>query len=158
MGLPAVTHYLVRWRGHTSADDEWLREEELVHCWRGMMPPPPVVVRVGETPRRCRPPPRRRRRHRRGGRQPLPRRHRWSLLPASGCRLSRRGGDGPRLSGQDGAVLLARRWLGSWDGGSGTALGRRWVPRWSTRCSMPPRTGRPAAGSCCARRASRPVA
>ena len=31
MGLPAVTHYLVRWRGHTSADDEWLREEELVH-------------------------------------------------------------------------------------------------------------------------------
>ena len=32
------------------------------------------------------------------------------------------------------------------------------APRWSTRCSMPPRTGRPAAGSCCARRTSRPVA
>ena len=28
----AVTHYLVRWRGHKSADDEWLCEEELVHC------------------------------------------------------------------------------------------------------------------------------
>ena len=40
----------------------------------------------------------------------------------------------------------------------GPGLGRRWAPRWSTRCSMPPRTARPAAGSCCARRASRPVA
>jgi len=29
-----VTRYrdLARWRGHTSADDEWLRAEELVHC------------------------------------------------------------------------------------------------------------------------------
>jgi hypothetical protein len=27
-----VTRYLVRWRGHTSADDEWLRTEELGHC------------------------------------------------------------------------------------------------------------------------------
>ncbi len=27
-----VTRYLVRWRGHTSADDEWLRAEELLHC------------------------------------------------------------------------------------------------------------------------------
>ena len=27
-----VTRYLVRWRGHTSADDEWLRAEELTHC------------------------------------------------------------------------------------------------------------------------------
>ena len=27
-----VTRYLVRWRGHTSADDEWLRVEELLHC------------------------------------------------------------------------------------------------------------------------------
>ena len=27
-----VTRYLVRWRGHTSADDEWLRAEELAHC------------------------------------------------------------------------------------------------------------------------------
>jgi hypothetical protein len=27
-----VLRYLVRWRGHTSADDEWLRAEELAHC------------------------------------------------------------------------------------------------------------------------------
>jgi hypothetical protein len=27
-----VTRYLVRWRGHTSAADEWLRVEELRHC------------------------------------------------------------------------------------------------------------------------------
>jgi hypothetical protein len=27
-----VTRYLVRWRGHKSADDEWLRLEELAHC------------------------------------------------------------------------------------------------------------------------------
>ena len=27
-----VTRYMVRWRGHTSADDEWLRLEELAHC------------------------------------------------------------------------------------------------------------------------------
>jgi hypothetical protein len=27
-----VKHYLVRWWGHTSADDEWLRAEELTHC------------------------------------------------------------------------------------------------------------------------------
>ena len=27
-----VTRYLVRWKGHTSADDEWLRAEELTHC------------------------------------------------------------------------------------------------------------------------------
>ena len=27
-----VTRYLVRWQGHTSADDLWLRREELSHC------------------------------------------------------------------------------------------------------------------------------
>ncbi len=27
-----VTRYLVRWRAHTSEDDEWLRTEELAHC------------------------------------------------------------------------------------------------------------------------------
>jgi hypothetical protein len=27
-----VTRYLVRWRGHSSADDEWLRAEALAHC------------------------------------------------------------------------------------------------------------------------------
>jgi hypothetical protein len=30
--VPGVMRYLVRWRGHTSADDEWLRVEELAHC------------------------------------------------------------------------------------------------------------------------------
>ena len=30
--IRGVLHYLVRWRGHTSADDEWLRVEELAHC------------------------------------------------------------------------------------------------------------------------------
>jgi hypothetical protein len=29
--LRGVMRYLVRWRGHTSADDEWLRAEELAH-------------------------------------------------------------------------------------------------------------------------------
>ena len=27
-----VTRYLVRWRGHTSVGDEWLRAEDLTHC------------------------------------------------------------------------------------------------------------------------------
>ena len=27
-----VLRYLVRWRGYTSADDTWLRLEELAHC------------------------------------------------------------------------------------------------------------------------------
>jgi len=30
--IRGVTRYLVRWRGHTSADDEWLRAEDLSHC------------------------------------------------------------------------------------------------------------------------------
>ena len=30
--IRGVLHYLVRWRGHTSADDEWLRAEALAHC------------------------------------------------------------------------------------------------------------------------------
>ncbi len=30
--IRGVLHYLVRWRGHTSADDEWLLAEELAHC------------------------------------------------------------------------------------------------------------------------------
>ena len=69
-----VTRYLVRWRGHTSADGEWLLEEELVYC----------RDKVAEY---CHPPPRRRRRLRRGGRHFLPPRRWWSLQPASGCRL-----------------------------------------------------------------------
>jgi hypothetical protein len=27
-----LMRYLVRWRGHTSADDEWLRAKELAYC------------------------------------------------------------------------------------------------------------------------------
>ncbi len=27
-----VLHYLVQWRGHTSADNKWLLAEELAHC------------------------------------------------------------------------------------------------------------------------------
>ena len=27
-----VTRFLLRWRGHRPADDEWLRQEELHHC------------------------------------------------------------------------------------------------------------------------------
>ena len=44
-----VTRYLVRWRGHTSADDEWLREEalELVHCSEE------VAEHNAVAPRRC---------------------------------------------------------------------------------------------------------
>ena len=40
-----VTRYLVRWRGHTSADDEWLRLEELAHC-------PDKVAEYDAAPRR----------------------------------------------------------------------------------------------------------
>ena len=80
-------------------------------------------------------------------------------LPAAD---SRRGGYGPRLIRQDGAALLAMLWLGSWDCGPAQwdpgVLARGRAPRWSTRHSMPPRTGRAAAGSCCARRGRPPVA
>jgi hypothetical protein len=44
-----VTRYLVRWRGHTSADDEWLRAEELLHC------PEKVAEYDAAAPRRRRP-------------------------------------------------------------------------------------------------------
>ncbi len=49
-----VTRYLVRWRSHTSADDEWLLAEELPSWftarrkWRStMLRPHPVVTVVG---------------------------------------------------------------------------------------------------------------
>ena len=41
-----VTRYLVRWRGHTAADDEWLRPAELAHC------PEKVAEYDAATPRR----------------------------------------------------------------------------------------------------------
>ena len=74
--------------------------------WRSMMPPS------------------RRRTGRRDAQPLLPTAAATSCRAAAGGRSgrlpaadSRRGNDGPRLTGQDGAVLLARRWLGSWDGG-----------------------------------------
>ena len=36
-----VTRYLVQWRRHASADDEWLRLEELAHC-----PPCPENINI----------------------------------------------------------------------------------------------------------------
>ncbi len=39
--------YLVRWRGHTSADNEWLRAEELQHCQEK------VAEYDAMAPRRC---------------------------------------------------------------------------------------------------------
>ena len=124
-----VTRYLVRWRGHTSADDEWLREEELVHYretarrWRRMMPPSPSSCgspgRTAVAARRRAPtPPSRRRR-------PPP------AAPSLVVDLPPRWPRAPPYWRQDGAVLLGAVLLaiaGSWDGGSptwsGTALGR----------------------------------
>ena len=75
-----------------------------------MMPPLPVVVLVAGTHRRCR------------AAAAVA-----AAEAANSCRAtaggpgrsgrltaagSRRGGDGPCPTGQDGAVLLARRWLG----------------------------------------------
>ena len=95
------------------------------------------------------------------GHHPLPRRRRWSLRPAP-------------AEVAKGPVLVGRMVLYYWPGHGwvrGTVARRsrthgfshvvRYSPRsalrWSTRCSMPPRTGRRAAGSCCARRPSLPV-
>ena len=56
--LHGVTRYLVRWRGQTSTDDEWLREEELVHCRESPRQGPasscgsPVADYVPAAPRR----------------------------------------------------------------------------------------------------------
>ena len=57
-----VTRYLVRWRGHPSADDEWLRLEELVAEYNAAAAPPSGL---GPTPHpRLLQPLRRPRRHR----------------------------------------------------------------------------------------------
>ena len=56
-----VTRYLVRWRGRTSADDEWLREESWfapATRWLSMISPPPSSC--GSPGRAAVPPPRRR--------------------------------------------------------------------------------------------------
>ena len=87
------------------------------------MPPHTVVVRVAGThdapPLPPGPPPLRRRRRRRCGR----------LAPPT----SNVAGFVGRWSG-----VVGPRGSHTW---SGTALDRRWAPRWSTRCSLPPRTG-----------------
>ena len=179
-----VTRYLVSWRGQTSTDDEWLREEELVHCRESPRQGPasscgsPVADYVPAAPRR------------RAGRWDTP-----PLLPAAGqptppsprrppppaapplvvapasFRLptpaevttappywaGRCCTTGPAIAGFVGQwpSAVGPRGSSTW---SGTALGRRWLPLWSTRCSMPPCTGLPATGSNCAQRTSLPVA
>ena len=40
------TRYIVRWRGHTSVDDEWLQQEEQAHC-------PEKVVEYVAAAQRC---------------------------------------------------------------------------------------------------------
>ena len=57
-----VTRYLVSWRGHTSADDEWLRLEELAHCQEKVVEDDLLLRRGPSQPRR--PPPWGRRRAR----------------------------------------------------------------------------------------------
>ncbi len=91
-----VTRYLVLWRGHTSADDQWLRAEELTHCqekvaeYNATAPRRRAAagpIREGSRlPRR--PPPRRRRRRRRPSCHPQvsgwrPRRRAWRVRPSS---------------------------------------------------------------------------
>ena len=90
-----------RWRGRTSAYDEWLREEELFHC-RDKVPrrhvgrrdaPPllrlpdaPAAVATPPPPSAAPPPPLAATAA--PGAPPPPRAARlwWSLLPATGCR------------------------------------------------------------------------
>ena len=86
-------------------------------------------------------PPSRRRTGRRDAQPLLPTAAATSCRAAAGGRSgrlpaadSRRGNDGPRLTGQDGAVLLARRWLGSWDGGP--AQGFSHVVRYGPRSAL----------------------
>ena len=138
---------------------------------RSLMPPPPVVVRVAGTRRCCRPPPFPRLQPAAAPPSPSaaapPPRSWWSPLPVTAAD-SCRGCDGPRLTGQDGAVLLARRWLGNaWV--RQTVARRSRTQGFSHVVGYGPRsalgaatrlrlTGRLAAGSCCARCASRPVA
>ena len=158
-----VARRRVRWRGDTSADDEWLREEEQLHRDK-------VAEYDAAAPSSCDSPGRTAvAAHRRAAaaaaavttscRAALAVApaglSRWRRAPP--CWTGRCYTTGPAMAGFVGRWRRAvgHRGFRTW---SGTGLGRRWAPRWSTRCSMPPRTGRLAAGSCCARRASRPVA
>ena len=94
-----VTHYLVRWRGHSSAADEWLRAAELGHC------PDKVAEYEAAAPRR------RAARRGRAGASPLPP-VRQAVAPARAPLLSPLGF---RLARQrelrDGAALVGARVL-----------------------------------------------
>ncbi len=124
-----VTRYLVLWRGHTSAADEWLRAEELLHC------PEKVAEYDAAAPRR-----------RRAGRRvppagaavvsagvdPLPSVRAVPLLVPAGSRLATLGEVRTGAGGAGGPVdpvPLAFPWLGSGQGGP--AAGLPGSPKWS---------------------------
>jgi hypothetical protein len=136
-----VTHYLVLWRGHTSADDECLRAEDLTHCQE-------KVAEYNATA------PRRRPARLADPAAPAP------LVPPAGFRLaaSSEGLPGTALIGQ---AVLRGSTTGRWMAGSAVqwplaaelpafrtwcvtaALlpsGRRWYPRCSTRLRTPGRS------------------
>ena len=104
-----MTRYLVRcWRVHTSADDEWLWLEELVSHQEK------VAEYDAAAPRR--------RAALQPDAAPMPA---PAARPAAACGTRRvsapgsvRGRDGPGPCRPIGAVLLADRRLGSWDGGA----------------------------------------
>jgi hypothetical protein len=98
--IRGVTRCLVRWRGHTSADDEWLRREELRHC-QEKVAEYDAALPAGPIPRQCRRP------------APLPpllrplRRRPSYHLRGSGWRPHQRSCRRP-----DGAIPLAGGWPG----------------------------------------------
>ena len=101
-----VTHYLVRWRGHSSAADEWLRAEELVHC------PEKVAEYEAAAPRR-----RAARRGRDGAPPALLAVAPAPLLAPPGFRLAQ------QRELRDGAALVGARVLYQWPT-DGWVLGR----------------------------------
>jgi hypothetical protein len=104
-----VTHYLVRWRGHSSAADEWLRAAELGHC------PEKVAEYEAAAPRR-----RAARRGKDGGPPPQPALQAVApapLLAPPGFRLAR------QREFRDGAALVGARVLYQWPT-DGWVLGR----------------------------------
>ena len=110
-----VMSYLVRWQGHTSTDDEWLRVEELAHCQEK------VAKYDAAAPRR------------RAARWADPARR----FPAR-CLVRGPGGDGPRRPG--GALPLAGGWLGPRHRGR-PQPGRRVLTRGAVRPRIRPRVG-----------------
>jgi hypothetical protein len=104
-----VTHYLVRWRGHSSAADEWLRAAELGHC------PEKVAEYEAAAPRR-----RAARRGKDGGPPQQPALQAVApapLLAPPGFRLAR------QREFRDGAALVGARVLYQWPT-DGWVLGR----------------------------------